>query len=131
MEKDKSKLRIAMFGQKRVPSREGGVEIVVEELATRLVKSGYEVCCYNRDGHHISGRQYDNNVLTEYKGIKIDTVPTIEKRGLAAVTSSFFAAVRTAFGKYDVVHIHAEGPGSILLDTQSFWKKSYSYHSWS
>ena len=36
MEKDKSKLRIAMFGQKRVPSREGGVEIVVEELATRL-----------------------------------------------------------------------------------------------
>ena len=25
-------IRIAMFGQKRIPSREGGVEIVVEEL---------------------------------------------------------------------------------------------------
>lgn len=29
---------------------------------------------------------------------------------MAAVTSSFFAAVRTAFSKADVVHIHAEGP---------------------
>ena len=26
------KLRIAMFGHKRIPSREGGIEIVVEEL---------------------------------------------------------------------------------------------------
>lgn len=26
-----------MFGQKRIPSREGGVEIVVEELCTRMV----------------------------------------------------------------------------------------------
>ena len=30
--KHKEKLNIAMFGQKRIPSREGGVEIVVEEL---------------------------------------------------------------------------------------------------
>lgn len=30
--------------------------------------------------------------------------------GLAAVSSSAFAALYSAFGKYDVVHIHAEGP---------------------
>ena len=48
--------------------------------------------------------------LKEYKGIKLKTVPTIEKKGLAAVSSSFFAALCCAFGKYDVVHIHAEGP---------------------
>ena len=35
--KNKDKLRIAMLGQKRIPSREGGVEIVVEELCTRMV----------------------------------------------------------------------------------------------
>ena len=35
--KHKEKLNIAMFGQKRIPSREGGVEIVVEELCTRMV----------------------------------------------------------------------------------------------
>ena len=33
-------MRIAMFGQKRIPSREGGVEVVVEELSTRMVKLG-------------------------------------------------------------------------------------------
>ena len=35
--KNKDKLRIAMLGHKRIPSREGGVEIVVEELCTRMV----------------------------------------------------------------------------------------------
>lgn len=35
MEQCKEKLNIAMFGQKRIPSREGGVEIVVEELCSR------------------------------------------------------------------------------------------------
>lgn len=29
-----SQLRIAMIGHKRIPSREGGIEIVVEELST-------------------------------------------------------------------------------------------------
>lgn len=37
MEQCKEKLNIAMFGQKRIPSREGGVEIVVKELCTRMV----------------------------------------------------------------------------------------------
>ena len=37
-------------------------------------------------------------------------VPILTSGGLAAVTSSFFAALFSAFGKYDVVHIHAEGP---------------------
>ena len=109
MEQCKEKLSIAMFGQKRIPSREGGVEIVVEELCTRMVAQGHNVTCYNRGGHHVSGSEYDSKRLKEYKGIKLKTVPTIEKKGLAAVSSSFFAALCCAFGKYDVVHIHAEG----------------------
>ena len=32
-----------MIGHKRIPSREGGVEIVVEELSTRYVQKGYFV----------------------------------------------------------------------------------------
>lgn len=99
-----------MMGQKRIPSREGGVEIVVEELSTRMVNQGHEVTCYNRSGHHVSGAEYDSEKKNEYKGIRVKTVPTIEKKGLAAVSSSFFAALKSAFGKYDVVHIHAEGP---------------------
>lgn len=101
------KLRIAMLGQKRL-SREGGIEIVVKELCTRMAQNGYQVTCYNRSGHHISGAEYDQKI--EYEGICQKSVPTIEKKGLAAVTSSAFAAFYSAFGKYDVVHIHAEGP---------------------
>ena len=96
-----------MFGQKRL-TREGGVEIVVKELCTRMVQKGCKVTCYNRSGHHVSGSEYDGKI--EYEGICQKSVPTIEKKGLAAVSSSFFAALYSAFGKYDVVHIHAEGP---------------------
>lgn len=102
-------LKIAMFGHKRW-SREGGVEIVVKELCTRMAQQGCEVTCYNRSGHHVSGAEYDDVDKTDYKGIIQKYVPTIEKKGLAAVSSSFFAALYSAFGKYDVVHIHAEGP---------------------
>ena len=109
---DKKRLRIAMFGHKRIPSREGGVEVVVEELATRMAKEGHRVTCYNRGGHHVSGAEFDTQDQSECKGVKIKTVPTIEKKGLAAVSASFFAAICSAFGRYDVVHIHAEGPAS-------------------
>ena len=101
------KIRLAVFGQKRL-SREGGIEIVVKELCTRMAQNGCDITCYNRAGHHVSGAEYDKTI--EYDGIRQKVVPTIEKKGLAAVSSSFFAALCSAFGRYDVVHIHAEGP---------------------
>ena len=64
--------RIVMLGQKRVPSREGGVEIVVEELAVRMAERGYDVTCINRKGHHVSGKQYDGERIQLYKGIKLN-----------------------------------------------------------
>lgn len=109
---DQRMLKIAMFGHKRIPSREGGVEIVVEELSTRMAKKGHSVTCYNRGGHHVSGAEFDLQDKSKCSGVRIKTVPTIEKKGLAAVTASFFAAIFSAFGTYDVVHIHAEGPAA-------------------
>ena len=103
-------MRIAMVGHKRVPSREGGIEVVVEELAARMVVHGHAVTCYNRSGHHVSGREYDAEHLDEYRGIRLKHLPTIDRKGLAAVTSSFFGCLAAAFGPYDVVHVHAEGP---------------------
>ena len=117
------KLNIAMFGHKRIPSREGGIEIVVEEIATRLARMGHQVTCYNRAGHHVSGEKFDTEKISAYKGVRLKTVPTIEKKGFAAVTSSFFAAVVTAFGKYDAVHIHAEGPAAFCWLPKLFGKR--------
>lgn len=116
-------LNIAMFGHKRIPSREGGIEIVVEEISTRLVRKNYSVTCFNRAGHHVSGKEFDAQSGKEYKGITLKTVPTIEKKGLAAVSSSFFAALGSAFGKYDVVHIHAEGPAFFSWLPKLFGKR--------
>ncbi len=117
------KLRIAMLGHKRIPSREGGVEIVVSELATRMTELGHSVTCYNRKGHHVSGSDYDTDALKEYKGVRLKEVFTFDKKGLAAMTSSFFASMRAAFGKYDVVHFHAEGPCAMLWLPKFFGKR--------
>jgi glycosyltransferase involved in cell wall biosynthesis len=116
-------LKIAMLGHKRIPSREGGVEIVVLELATRLAQKGHSVTCYNRKGHHVSGADFDKLKIREYGGVKLKEVCTIDKKGLAAMTSSFFAAVAAAFGKYDIVHFHAEGPCAMLWLPKLFGKK--------
>ena len=103
-------MRIAMLGHKRIPSREGGVEVVVEELATRMVERGHQVTVYNRSGHHVSGREFDGKKFKTYKGVRIKTVPSINIPGIAAMTASLFASICAAFGRYDVVHFHTEGP---------------------
>lgn len=120
---DKDCLRIAMIGHKRIPSREGGVEVVVEQLSTRMVKLGHNVTCYNRSGHHVSGKEFDTQELKEYQGIKLKNVLTFDFKGLAAMSSSFFAALRASFGKYDVVHFHAEGPCAMLWIPKLFGKR--------
>lgn len=119
----KDKLNIAMLGHKRIPSREGGIEIVVEELSTRMVKLGHQVICFNRKGHHVSGSEFDGSQLSEYKGVKLKAVWTIDKKGLAAMTSSLTAAINAAFGTYDVVHFHAEGPCAMLWLPKIFGKR--------
>lgn len=77
------KLRVAMLGQKRL-SREGGVEIGVKELCTRMARDGCCVTCYNRSGHHVSGAEYDRKI--EYEGICQKSVPTIEKKGYVGLS---------------------------------------------
>lgn len=101
-----------MVGHKRVPSREGGVEVVVGALSTRMVALGNTVTCYNRSGEHIAGAQYSGEKLHNYEGVTLKYVPTIQKKGLAALTASFFGCLRAAFGRYDIVHVHAEGPAA-------------------
>ena len=116
-------LRIAMLGHKRIPSREGGIEIVVEELATRMAKKSHSVTCYNRKGHNVAGSEFDGTKLKTYKGVTLQEVFTIDKRGLAAMTASVSASLRAALGNYDVVHIHAEGPAFMCWLPKLFGKK--------
>ena len=117
-----------MLGHKRIPSREGGVEIVVEELATRLVNKGYEVDVYNRKGNNVSDNNIKTKKIKEYKGVNIKTVFTINKKGIDALIYSFLASIRVALGKYDCIHYHAEG--SCDMDSTFYEKKNSSNNSW-
>ena len=119
-------MKIAMIGHKRIPSREGGVEIVVEELAVRMVRMGHSVTVYNRSGEHVSGAEHGAARLSEYKGIRIVNVPTPSSRSLNAIVYSLFATIHAIFGGYDVIHYHAEGPGSMLGIPAFFGKRTIS-----
>ena len=120
-------MKIAMIGHKRIPSREGGVEIVVEELATRMAALGYNITVYNRGGHNVSGKEndaYSYSKTFESQGVKVITIPTSDKKSLNAIIYSFFATLRACFSSYDVVHFHAEGPCAMIPLAKLFGKKS-------
>jgi glycosyltransferase involved in cell wall biosynthesis len=117
-------MKIAMIGHKRIPSREGGIEIVVDELSTLLVQRGHSVVAYNRKGHHVSGKEFESNKkLKEYNGIKLKTVFTFQNSKLNAIVYSVLASIRASFGRYDVVHFHAEGPASMCFLPKLFGKR--------
>ena len=113
-----------MLGHKRIPSREGGIEIVVEELATRMVTLGHKVTCYNRSGHHVSGKDFDGGKRKAYKGVRLKSVLTLDKKGLAAMTASVSGAICAAFGKYDVVHFHVELANIMVHLEEKYYRKA-------
>ncbi len=99
------------------------MEIVAEELCTRMVQLGHQVICYNRSGHHVSGTQFDARAQKQYKGIQMKKVLTLDKKGLAAVTSSVSAAIACLFSGAQAVHIHAEGPAFMCWLPRIFGKR--------
>lgn len=102
-------MRIAMIGHKRFGSREGGVEVVVTELARRMAAEGHEVTCYDRGGKDImTGEKSLGERIVD--GVRVVPVHTIDARGMAALSSSFFATLVAIKDRPDVIHYHAEGP---------------------
>lgn len=108
-------LNIAMFGHKHMLSREGGIEIVVFHLSKCMAEKGHKVVCYDRSTRYLSGSPDPVDVRPNIDGrdLKVVIVPTIEKKDLAALTSSFIAGLLAAGSSADVVHIHAEGPAAM------------------
>ena len=96
-------VKIAMIGQKGVPATHGGVERHVEELGARLVDLGHEVVVFTRPG-------YTDASLTEHRGMRLVSVPTVASKHLEAIVHSLLCTFRTWFGRYDIVHYHAMGP---------------------
>ena len=117
-------MKIAILGHKRIPSREGGVEAVVEELSTRMVKLGHNVTVYNRKGNNVQDKKIKTSKIKEYKGIKIKQTFTFQNKSLNALVYTIIASVKCLFNNYDVIHYHAEGPCSMIWLPHLFGKRT-------
>jgi len=105
-----------MIGQKGIPSRAGGVEIHVEELAKRLVKQGHSVTAYCR-------KTYCRDLKTDHEGINLKYIPSIHTKHLDAIIYSFLATLHALFHGFDVFHFHALGPSTFAFLPRLFGKK--------
>ena len=116
-------MKVAMIGHKVVPSRRGGIENVLTTLCPMLVEMGVDVTCYNRASDKVENEYVGTVQNKMYKGVKIKNAWTLDVRGFAAMIASFTAAISASFGKYDVIHFHAEGPCAALWIPKLFGKK--------
>ena len=107
-------MRIAMIGHKRYGSREGGVEVVVTELARRMAALGHEVTCYDRTGSDVMTGDAASTQERVVDGVRVVPVKTIDKKGLAAASASYYATKAAIADNPDVIHYHAEGPCAML-----------------
>ena len=122
--KQKKSLKIAMLGHKSFPSREGGIEVVVAELCERMAKRGHRVTSFVR--HSVRAEIPEDRAPGEidmWHGVYIREVPCVKGRGLEAMTASVTAAVQAAFGDFDIVHFHAEGPCAMIWLPKLFGKR--------
>ena len=119
----KTAKRIAMIGHKYIPSRDGGVEVVVSNLAPHLAELGYDVTCYNRTNRQYKKLRKTEGLEREYRGVHLVWTPTVDRRGLAAMTSSIFATVMASFSRADLIHYHTEGPCVLCWLPRLFGKR--------
>lgn len=110
-------MKIAMIGHKQFPSRSGGVEVVVYELATRLARCGEDITVYDRG--KVRGK---NRYICE--GVKVRRSFTFKQQSLNAMVYSFTATFDALFRGYDIIHYHAIGPSVPLFIAHAFGKKT-------
>ncbi len=116
-------MKVAMIGHKAIPSGKGGIEKALTSLCPRLVKLGADVTCYNRSSDKPESRYASEIKDKKFMGVKLKSAPTLKFRGIAAMLASYTAAVRAAFGNYDIVHFHAEGPCAAIWIPKLFGKR--------
>jgi glycosyltransferase involved in cell wall biosynthesis len=102
-------MRIAMIGLRGIPATYGGVERAVEELSAHLVERGHDVTVYARSA-------YSDTNVHEHRGVRVVHLPQVNTKHLEAASHSAVAIAHAlAARRYDVIHLHATGPGALSL----------------
>lgn len=111
-------VKIAMIGQKGIPSRAGGVEIHVEEISKRLACLGYEVVVYCRRNY--CDIEAKNN---KYFGTILKFTPFINTKHLDAISHTFTSTIHALLSGCSIFHYHALGPSTLSFLPRIFGKK--------
>ena len=99
-------MKIAMIGQKGIPSIYGGIEKHVEELSVLLVQKGHEVNVYTRLNYTPADKK-------EFNGVNLISLPSIHTKHLDTITHTFLATLHVLFKKVDIIHYHGVGPSTL------------------
>jgi glycosyltransferase involved in cell wall biosynthesis len=116
------KLRIAAFGFRSIPMREGcaGADKFALELLPRLVKLGHEVVAYNR---LYPGQKA---FAEEFRGVRVKYFKTVHKKGFDTIIHSFKSTSDIIFhNTADVVHIQNGGNSIWALFLRMAGKKVF------
>ncbi|MFA5358313.1 MAG: glycosyltransferase family 4 protein [Patescibacteria group bacterium] len=106
-------MKIAFIGQKGIPTKFGGIERHVEELAVRLVKAGQKVFVYCRPWYAPVDKK-------SFRGIKLISLPSIRTKHLDAISHTFIATLHALFSDYDIIHYHGVGPALLSFIPRIF-----------
>jgi glycosyltransferase involved in cell wall biosynthesis len=110
---------LAVIGQKGIPAGfkgTSGVEFYVEYRVKRLVAGGKKVDCYVRNWATPKAQ-------TDYLGINLIHIPTINTKHLDATIHSFLASIHVCFSPADTVWYQASGPALFSFVPKLFGKK--------
>ncbi|WP_292145821.1 glycosyltransferase family 4 protein [Butyrivibrio sp.] len=106
--------KIAIIGSKGIPSHVSGLEVYVQNIAVELADKA-EVVVFCR-------KRYCDQILNEYKGVKVRYVPSINTKHLDAFSYTILAACMAVCGNFDVFWYHAMGT-SISMPIPAIFNK--------
>ena len=99
-------IRVAVIGSRGMPGVPGGIERHVEELCPRLARLGVDVTVYAR-------REYvPHDCVIE--GVTVVALPSFGGRHGEALSHTALSLLHASRGHFDLLHMHAIGPGVLL-----------------
>ena len=96
-------MKVAMIGQKGIPTQFGGIERHVEALAVRLGQMGHEVIVYTRAWYAAPQKRFS-------KGVRTIATSTIRSKHLDAIVHTYTSTIDAISRGVDVIHYHGVGP---------------------
>ena len=109
-------MKIAMIGQKGIPTIYGGIERHVEELSLELAKIGHDVLVYARSW-------YTPKAIKKVENVRIIHTLSLQTKHLDAITHTFTSTINAIRQKPDVIHYHGVGPSLLAIIPKIFAPK--------